>query len=214
MISIEIERLVQWTYCSELPKRRRFGPGLVSAWQKIERYAELGCRIDRGSLRREFDSASVPSGDAFIVEDEVNKLRPSVTVDWHQSKEFLLGDLSMLAESVELAINFNEIELVQYYARRRISPDWNPGRPKATPSIGPNGKPTLRGTRYGKDRYSEGAHCPLQWGAPTIESISLARATYIVWWRSLDRLAKSLNGRMKHHVVRAPATLAAPWRIK
>jgi hypothetical protein len=212
MQSIEVERLLQWAFRSELPKRKSFARGAPSAWGIVERYAALGVRVSGGASSVEFDPTAVPHGDAFIVADEVARLRASVSVDWKLSKDFLLGHLSPLAPEIDLQIDLSEIELVQHHARQGIAPDWCRHPPKANPVIGVNGKPKVRGTRYGKDRYSEGSHCPLSWGAPTVEGVALARAAYTVWWRSLDRLAKSLNGKMKHHIAAPPAAPAAPWR--
>jgi hypothetical protein len=209
--SIEIERFLQWVYRSELPKRATFGPrALQSAWRSIERYSQLGCRVDAGYSTQEW---SAPHGDALIVAEEVANLRTRVAVDWPRSKHFLLGDLTAVAPNLDLAVSFDEVELIESYARQAVTPDWFRNQPTPRATIGKNGKPQILGTRHGKDRYSEGTHCPLIWGNPTVEGIAVARATYTVWWRSLDRLAKSLNEKLKQHVVTRPALPVAPWAL-
>jgi hypothetical protein len=78
-------------------------------------------------------------------------------------------------------------------------------------AAGTNGKPAVAGTRYGKNRYSTGAHCPLQWAQPTIEGVALARAQYAVWHSALTRLAVSLRGKLRNVAVMPPISIAAPW---
>jgi hypothetical protein len=206
--SVEIERLLHWAFRSELPKREGFGPrGARSAWQSVESYARLGCRVHSNPSA---SGPAIPQRDALIIADEVAGLRGSVTVDLRQAD--LLGLLAPLSEVIaNPRIRLSETDLVEAHARAGVSPDWCRHPPKAMPVIGPNGKPAVEGKRYGKDRYSERACCPLRWGDPTIESIARGRAEYTVWWLSLDRLAKSLNGKLKDHVASPPAALRAPW---
>src|ERR1700738_1952834 len=145
---VEIERLLQWTYRSEMPKRKSFPRGAQSAWGIAERYARLHYRVSGGAAAIGFDPSAVPHGDAFIVADEVARLRPSVTVDWKRSRNFLLGDLSPLAAEIDLQINLSEIELVQDHASQGVSPDWCRHQPRPTCIIGKNGKQTVCGTRH------------------------------------------------------------------
>lgn len=207
MQSKEIERLLQWAFCDELPKRKAFGPrGAQSAWQSVESYARLGCRVQSSSSA---SNSMLPHRDALIIADAVAAL-PGVVVDLRH--EALLGGLSALAEVIAAPqIKLSAVDLVEVHARSGVSPDWCRHQPRPRAVIGPNGKQTVCGKRYGKDRYSDGAHCPLRWGDPTVESIARARAAYTVWWQSLDGLAKSLDGKLKDHVASAPAALRAPW---
>lgn len=83
MQSVEIERLLQWAFCIELPKRTRFGPrGPGSAWRIAESYAQLGCRVDVSPSSR----SAIPHRDALIIADEVAGLRGSLAIDFHQWK--------------------------------------------------------------------------------------------------------------------------------
>lgn len=209
MRSVEIERLLQWAFCDELPKREAFGPrGAPSAWQSVENYAKLGCRVQSGSS---VSHSAIPHRDALIIADAVAALPGGVVVDLSK-EEALLGGLSSLAAAIVAPqIRLSAADLVEDHARSGVSPDWCRHQPRPMCVIGPNGKQTVFGKRYGKDRYSEGAHCPLRWGDPTIESIARARAIYTIWWQSLDRLSILLNGKLKDHVASAPAALRAPW---
>lgn len=178
----------------------------MSAWQVAESFGQLGCRVDTSPAQRSI----IPHRDALIIVDQVAGLLGNVAIDLRE--ETLLGHLAPLA--VDIAnprYSLSEADVVETYARAGVSPDWCRQPPKARPLIRSTGKPAVEGKRYGKDRYSDGANCPLRWGDPTIESIARARAQYSVWWRSLDRLAKSLNGKMKDHVASPPAALASPW---
>jgi hypothetical protein len=208
MQSVEIERLLQWAFREELPKRYGFGPrGPQSAWQIAERHARLGCLIQASHSAT---CSAIPHRDALLIADEVAGLRGCVAVDLRL--EHFLGDFAPLADQITTPqISLNEADLVESHARAGVSPNWCRYLPKAAPVIGPNGKQKICGKRYGKDRYSEGAHCPLRWGNPTIESIARARAEYTIWRGSLDRLAKTLNGKLKHYTAAPPAALQAPW---
>lgn len=204
--SVEIERLLQWAF-RELPNRAAFGPrGPGSAWQIAESYAQLGCRVDVSPSSR----SAIPHRDALIIADEVAGLRGSLAIDFDQWKAFLLGDLLPLAaEIANPQISVSEVDLVEVHARTGASPDWCRLPPKASAIIERNGKPKVCGKRYGKDRYIEGAHCPLRW--VDVAGIARARAQYTVWRGALDRLAKSLNGKLKDYAASPPAALPAPW---
>jgi hypothetical protein len=114
---------------------------------------------------------------------------------------------------LDLQISLNEIELIGDHARHGVSPDWCRHQPRATSVIGKNGKPQVYGTRHGKDRYSEGSHCPLQWGNPSLEGIALARAAYVVWHRCLDRLVLTLTEKLKYHAATPAVAPSAPWTL-
>lgn len=214
MRQVEIERLLQWTFCEQMSKRAARQCGVQSAWGAFERHMRLGnVPIERRPSRHGAsggDILSFPDADALIVASEVNMLRANVVVDWSASKASLLGDLVGLAAGDQL-FSFNEIDLVVEHAQCGIPPIWNVGFPKLGPVVLANGKPAVSGSRYGKNRYSEGSRCPLQWAAPTVEGVALARARYAVWHSALTRLAASLHGKLKNIAVTPPVAPAAPW---
>lgn len=211
MKQVEIERLLRWTFCDQTSKRAVPRYGYRSAWANIERHLLLGCSVDSSARGDALSEAClIPDSDALVVAHEVGKLDSNVVVDWSQSKEFLLGDLAVLAPHEQL-LSFDEIALVVEHAHNGIPPIWNVGFPKNRPVVLANGKPAVAGTRYGKNRYSTGAHCPLQWAQPTIEGVALARARYAVWHSALTRLAVSLRGKLRNVAVMPPICIAAPW---
>ncbi len=205
--SVEIEKLLQWAFRSELPKCESAGPRTAqSAWLSVEGYARLGCRVDVSPVLR----SAIPHRDALVIADQVAGLRGHLRIDFNQWGQFLLGDLLPLAQGIESPqLGVSEVDLVETHARAGVSPDWCRLPPKAGAVIERNGKPRVCGKRYGKDRYSEGAHCPLLW--VDLTRIARLRAEYTVWRGSLDRLAKSLDGKLKHFSPSPPAALPAPW---
>lgn len=209
MRQVEIERLLQWTFCEQIKGAAR-QCGMQSAWGIVERQLRLGCRIQSGSTGAGTATLSFPDADALVVAREVQKLDANVVVDWSVSKGALLGDLVGLAPDEQL-LAFNEIELVVEHAQERAPPIWNVGQPKLSPTVLANGKPAVSGSRYGKDRYSEGSHCSLRWAQPTIEGVAMVRARYVVWHSALTRLAASLQGKLKNIAVMAPVASPAPW---
>jgi hypothetical protein len=214
MRQVEIERLLQWTFCDQISKRAVRGVGQESSWGIVERHLRLGCSIDSSRSGGDAgDILSFPDADALVVAREVENLSANVDVDWLESKQFLLGDLAGLAP-YEQVLSFNEIALVIEHAQCGIPPGWNVGSPKIGPVILANGKPAVSGSRHGKDRYSAGSHCPLQWAQPTIEGVALARARYAVWHSALMRLADSLRGKLKNIAVMPPTACAAPWNTE
>lgn len=198
---VEIERLLQWAF-RELPNRAAFGPrGAQSAWQR----AQYGCPISSSP-----SSSAIPHRDALIIVDEVAGLRGRLAIDFDRWKAFLLGDLLPLAVGIDdPKISVSGGDLVEVHARTGVPPDWRRLPPRAKPIIERNGKPRVKGKRYGKDRYSEGAECPLRW--VDLAEIARSRAEYAVWRGSLDQLVKSLNGKLKDHIASPPAALPAPW---
>jgi len=211
MKQVEIERLLQWTFCDQKSKCAMPGFGYQNSWAIIEQHLRLGCNIDCSARGNGLGEVfAFPDSDALVVAREVDQLNSNVVLDWHQSREFLLGSLAGLAQHEQLLV-FDEIALVIEQAYTGISPIWNVGRPKLRPHILGNGKPAVSGTRYGKDRYSAGAHCPLEWAQPTIEGVALARAKYAVWHSALTRLAHSLKGKLRNISAVPPSSSAAPW---
>ncbi len=211
MKQVEIERLLQWTFCDQKSEYSVPALGYQNSWAIIERHLRLGCNIDCSARGNGLGEVfAFPDSDALVVAREVDQLNSNVVLDWNQSRELLLGSLAALAQHEQLFV-FDEIALVIGHAYTGTSPSWNVGRPKLRPRILGNGKPAVSGTRYGKDRYSAGAHCPLEWVQPTIEGVALARATYAVWHSAVTRLAHALKGKLRNISAVPPSSSAAPW---
>jgi hypothetical protein len=212
MKQVEIDRLLQWTFCDQISKKQKLS--VPNVWGAYERYMRLGCSINASGRRGDLgDVNSLPDIDAVVVVGEVQKLNPHMSIVWSESKDALLGDGLTAIAPDEMLLVFDEVDLVIEYAQSGISPIWNVGLPKPQPIILANGKPAVSGKRYGKDRYAEGAACPVRWGSPTIEGFILARARYAVWHSALTRLQQALRGKLKSTVVLSPKLDAAPWAI-
>ena len=96
MMQVEIERLLQWTFCAQISKRARPGYGYRNPWASIEQQLRLGCSIDRSAHGHvASDIFAFPDADALVVAREVEKLNSNAVVDWAQSKDFLLGGLAV-----------------------------------------------------------------------------------------------------------------------
>lgn len=211
MKPVEIERLLQWTFCDQMSKRAAGPQGPKSAWGLVEAQLRMGCRVQSSRTVGDVgDIHSFPESDAFIVVREVDQLNTNVLVDWSESKATLLDNLWAISPEEQL-LAFNEVELVVEFAQTKSRPVWNVGQPKPLQVTLANGKAAVSGRRYGKDRYSDGANCPLRWAQPTVESVAFVRARYAVWQAALSRLALALDGKLKNIVVLPPSSPASPW---
>lgn len=210
MKPVFIEQLIEWSVRYELPKCSITPTSSANSWQIVERHLSLGCSIDTSRHAGDVE-LSFPHRDALVVGNAVEKLERRVEIDWNSSRAHLLGDLAALAGDTDRSIVLDETRLVKHYASRGGRPLWDVGAPKPTAETGPNGKPKPIGVRYGKDRYSENAHCRLIWSQPSIESVILARAQYAVWHNALQKLTQSLKGKMSNHEALPPRVHSAPW---
>lgn len=108
-----------------------------------------------------------------------------------------------------LVETFRPDVLVESHAKMNNRPDWWDDTPRPTKIIAAHrGLPKLDGTCEGKDRYSLGASCPLQY-VPSPEAVIRARGEYAVWWEALCELADTLD--LVDHVLLPPSAPAAPW---
>lgn len=101
--------------------------------------------------------------------------------------------------------------LVTTHAAAGTRPDWCPegARPHFVEAeFGPRNRPKLVGECRGRNLYTEGSHCPLQWLPSPIE-IAEDRADYLAWWSGLAQLAASLE--LDAHEVLPPAAPEYPW---
>ena len=64
------------------------------------------------------------------------------------------------------------------------------------------------GVCKGKNSYSSGSYCPLQW-QPSPIGLVLARANYFAWWQALAQLAKEVQ--LAEHIALSPSVSPAPW---
>jgi hypothetical protein len=221
MREIDIERLVQWAYRDELPKR---GIGdVANSWDPVRGYGELLTLVD--------DEPGFPvimgppHPDALTIERAVQGLHAEVVLDWRTMRETLMGDLHLLAPrgnpmllaraeraGVMTERVFSEIALVESCARLGRRPQWEVGTPSPQRMIGKNNRPVLVGESKGEGRYTHGSYCPLQYTGPSIEQLIVRRFEWIVWHDGLVRLAGTLRGwLLREHVAGKPDAPATPW---
>lgn len=99
--------------------------------------------------------------------------------------------------------------LVTMHAIQGTRPDWrdDPPLPYAIQADkGPNAK--IIGECKGKNLYTAGSYCPLQWD-PSPVSIIMARAEYAVWWEALQTLSETLV--LANHIALPPRAAPRPW---
>ncbi|GEM_PF-3285256 len=103
---------------------------------------------------------------------------------------------------------FHPKTLVTVCAAGGKRPDWRDEEPKPQRMLSANGKEMIEGKCEGRNRYSLGAYCPLDW-QPSPTTVILARADYAVWWEALSQLAATVG--LEKFILLPPSAPAAPW---
>jgi hypothetical protein len=99
--------------------------------------------------------------------------------------------------------------LVTRHAIKGSRPDWWDEQPIAQRTPAKNGGGVaLIGECKGKNVYSTGSCCPLQW-SPSPASVIASRAEYALWHLGLTTLSNSLE--LKKYAVQPPKAPASPW---
>lgn len=213
---IDVEALVQWTFCEELPKRRlQVGDGSEFSYG-VGSWSEEMAPIDDSRMgSQRYAYVGVPHADAETVAGVVAGL-PTKVAFTGELREFLMPDLLSITPKADLLAGrlFNERALVEAFAKMRGRPKWNIGEPAPAMILSANLRdPVVIGRCHGKNRYAPGAVCPLQW-KPDVEAIAYARAKYAIWRVALTRVAANANVlTLRDHVAVAPAAAVAPWII-
>ncbi|WP_445490221.1 hypothetical protein [Rhodopseudomonas sp. RCAM05734] len=104
---------------------------------------------------------------------------------------------------------FNPKVLVTVHAMGASRPDWREDDPMPGRVLSTNGKDAMvEGKCEGRNRYSAGSYCPLEWD-PSPLSIIQARADYVVWLEALHDLAASVE--LTKFTLLPPRAAVAPW---
>lgn len=99
--------------------------------------------------------------------------------------------------------------LVTMHAIQGTRPDWRDEQPMPYRVQSETGShPKISGTCEGKNRYSLGSYCLLQWD-PSPTSIITARAEYVAWWEGLLMLSGKLS--LANHIALPPSASVTPW---
>lgn len=202
---VDIERLLQWAYRDELPKREIGG---LTGWEAD--ILVLGTRIDKSHDEPGFPvSLGAPHNDALLLDHAVRSLDP-VTVKWPSARGILMGDLALWLgdrDPMVSAMKDYPAALVAMHAKMGSRPQWDMGSTSVRPVLGKNHKPVIDGITAGR-RYGEGATCRLRLEPPPQE-IASARFEYFVWRAAMVSLAESCK--LQEHEARHPAAPATPW---
>lgn len=207
--SLDIEKLLQWAYCDELIKRA--SSSAEGIWDHMEEWAQRGgIDVGHGAAQR-YPHFGLPHPDAEKIEIAVGKLQPMI-IDWQASAAAVMGDLLALfkARDILLVRPLHTAALVTSNAVQKRRPDWQEERPRPHRVPAERGKPMpkLVGECKGKDRYTTGSYCPLQWD-PTAMDVAAVRAAYVCWHHGLTLLAETLE--LVDYVALPPAAPALPW---
>lgn len=104
---------------------------------------------------------------------------------------------------------FHPKTLVTVHAAGASRPSWSDEDPRPVRVLSTNGKNAkVEGRCEGRDRYSAGSHCPLDW-LPSPTSVILSRADYVVWWEALNTIAETVQ--LERITLLAPRAPPLPW---
>lgn len=215
MKSIDIEKLLSWTFREELPKGL---PVSTTPWAALERHCVYGTPIDDwvgSSIRDALGSVpGEPHEDARTIGAAVRSLKP-IELQWPEAREIVMGDLAPITpkslERVRLTIDTDQVVLTCAIMGTR--PVWDLGRPELHRVLASKGQVRIEnGYSYKKGVYTTGSTCPLAWEDPRPQDIALSRFEYMVWHAALSMLAHSLSGVLVEHEPLPPSARPAPWK--
>jgi hypothetical protein len=200
-----IETLVVFAY-DELSKL--YSSSAESVWDRVGYGRD---RTSGGAQRYDFGA---PHPDSEIISKAVDAI-PTVAFDWAYTG-MLMGEFEALfrAHNVIPEDTVKASMLVRHHGIMKTRPGWGKDfstRPeRIQPARGPSGAAAIEGRCLGKDRYTEGAACPLQW-SPSVIDLARSRARYVIWHDSLVRLCVVLGGRLEAFSPTPPECSPSPW---
>jgi hypothetical protein len=235
--SIDIERLLQWSYRQELPKQDLIG-AYYSMRTTIWAYGTpLSGMSGPGAIPECLLDGGPPHEDAVIVHECVCRL-DGLSDEWHIDPRDLLSDMSepvqAEAESLLAGYHVQRAALVMRFARGAGRPDWRVEEPERRPVLSVyGGKPQWwikrrcklylgKGVEAGEeerevDGFDRVARRPLP-GAyhkfyfePPVRTIFDLRADYCQWHAALCWLVEELRPQLLAYAPVEPAAAAMPW---
>jgi hypothetical protein len=145
---ISIEALLRWAFNEELCKGV---PVAASAWDAVERFGLLGCRVDTGHHGTSgfgFTDGE-PHDDAKAVARAISELPKGMSLPEGFPVRDLAGDYAALLDGDALSLlsraSFNAKALVIRCATFKNRPVWDIGEPELQKMIGSNGAPLVCG---------------------------------------------------------------------
>lgn len=209
---IDIEKLLQWAYCDQLPKQAL---SVESApWAGVDDYgARGGIAIQESVVPQRYANIGTPHPDALALDYMVRCLEP-VQICWPSAIDVLIPDVRACLPSDDPSIaimrGFREYPagLLKLYAELKSRPPWDVGQITLQQIKGRNGKPVVCGVTAGR-RYAIGAYSPLRLD-PAVAEILGARFQYLVWRQALVKLA-SESWTLRDFSPIMPRAAQAPW---
>lgn len=220
---IDTEKLLQWTFRDELPKRGR---------ERSELICTLGQLIDFGppvdcsfSIEPGFPAAMGETHpDALLIEAAVLSLEHA-SIDWPSTRVSAIGAVGGLLTDTDPALAKLTIGLpglVAMHAKMGTRPQWDLW-PAPEPVKNKNGKPLVHGldgkpakasgSASGVPWYPTGARSPLSWW-PAPREAAFVRIEYSIWWQALDTLADHLANGLESYDPLPPAAHPSPWMLE
>lgn len=209
--ALDIELILRWAFRDELSKRS------ISSADGIWDRLTFGVGRDSGqrtaTAAQRYPHFGVPHEDAELVEAAIAKL-PDVEINWKKRGRFIMGDFyGLLDAQAALSIGrFSAAAWVTQHAACGTRPRWQtePLRCYSTPA--PRGPGVMIvGECRGHNLYTSGSYCPLRW-EPSIVSVAIARAEYVVWFDALRALVEALGGMLALFEPTGPGASPDPWR--
>lgn len=155
-----------------------------------------------GSLIRIADPRSSP-----VLHRPANSPRPT-RVGWHIGQNGHIKRSTVRPPRQTIAVRaLRTNALVPMYAKWGIRPDWHDEPPSPSP-VYRGSKVAITGECRGKNLYTIGSFCPLEW-SPSPLSIAQLRADYLAWWRGLKILSNTLI--LEDFHVLPPRASEMPW---
>lgn len=233
--AIEIEKLLHWAYRDELSKRRC--SSAEGIWDKINEIGHNGgVDVGHGAAQR-YSHFGLPHPDAERIEQAVGALQ-DVSSEVSGRLEDIAPDLAGLItinkpptadtkatksgwfnpkgqfvqhtnrpRDVIMVGSIKVAALVTMHAIRESRPDWWDEEPSPKMIHAQRG-PKIEGECKGRNHYSTGSYCPLQW-EPSPISVVQARAEYVAWFDGLEHLARTLL--LEDFQPLPPVAPRSPW---
>lgn len=226
MITLELEKLLQWALREEMPKGHAVS---ASAWDTISRHAALGVRVDVSHNGGGDGLGFVPGEphpDAHLVASAVRSLPAETRLSVSDCRALLghYADLDPLAVQAVAGSAFNMRALVIRCAILGERMPFDVGMPRITPALRHNrqrwavafvrdAEGILREARVnGRGNYPQGAATHVVWHEPSIGEVLEARAEYAIWHRALVLVYRDLAvAKMRDYAALPPTSRAVPW---
>ena len=222
--TVDVEKLLQWAFCEELPKGR---PVSASPWDAITNFASLGVRVDTGGWRDGLgfvhgapDPDAEKAGAAVAALARDHKLgearvlalaEPYGGLDPLAARQTGGAPASLAALTIRCAILGRRMEWDVGVPRlRAVTRDDNQW-PIVFGLDGEGQLTVLRADRRGRYPLDRSPRTHLEWVEPSPAQVIEARAEYAAWHDALLCVAAALAGTLTGFDAVTVAAPPAPW---